>query len=268
MKSSANSSLTLVFIRPQQAHVPEPSYDPIFKFDKFQEAIPRFQVGQTYTSSSQTFRILGCVDVTRETGLKPHEMSGALQLLADSAVHSTISETLSNQRARGLAATKLLQSGGYSGPIKNGHWRVEAERMFQMSISRILVEMKNFEEGAMSRYGFPRIDNGTRPALCDNAFFFRSQGWRNVNVTGSVWTLVLSSLIILVAVPVDEEDLLLAPLWRYISAILWTITSKSFRGVRVAYACINTGAQDLIQCMRRRSIKERAPSFPLSSILP
>lgn len=49
-----------------------------------------------------------------------------------------------------------------------------------------------------------------RDVICDRTFVFKSQGWQNVHVAGSAWIIVDSLMIILLAVPVDDDDRLLA----------------------------------------------------------
>ena len=115
---------------------------------------------------------------------------------------------------------------------------IEAERMFKITLARMLIDMKNYEQGALARYGYAKT-NQTRPAACDTTFVFRSQGWQNINVTGSAWVLVACCVVLTFAIPVNENDLLVGLLWHSVSPFSRYLCSVIAKAICSTYNRIN-----------------------------
>ena len=67
------------------------------------------------------------------------------------------------------------------------------------------IDVRDIALGTGAKYGGQR-NAERRDVICDQTFLFKSQGWQNVHVAGSAWTIVDSMMIILLAVPVDDDD--------------------------------------------------------------
>ncbi|KAL8856961.1 MAG: hypothetical protein Q9178_006456 [Gyalolechia marmorata] len=112
----------------------------------------------------------------------------------------------------GLAAAKILEAG-YSHKIAEDQWKKEARQLFETSLTRIQISARDFALGVGAKYGLQRIEQG-RKELCDRTFLFKSQGWQNVHVAGSAWVVLWSVVVVLMAVPLDDERLLIEPVWQ------------------------------------------------------
>ncbi len=112
----------------------------------------------------------------------------------------------------GLAASKLLEAG-YSYKIAEEQWKQEARQLFETSLTRIQISARDLALGVGAKHGLQRIEQG-RKELCDGTFLFKSQGWQNVHVAGSAWVVLWSVVVVLMAVPLDDERLLIEPVWQ------------------------------------------------------
>ena len=81
---------------------------------------------------------------------------------------------------------RTLVRGWESLPLAKEQWKVEARQLFETSLARIQIDARNIAQGTAASYpGLQKLD--ADPAVCDDTFLFLSQGWQNVNVTGSIW---------------------------------------------------------------------------------
>ena len=221
---------------------PEPSQDPIFLATKPYDL--GFDIGVKYLRPSQRDNVLGCVDSIRwrvpdisatwydlsgrdRTGtyfnpdwlknVSP-QSRGGFRLLVNSLTFSRIGMNIQSRQGMGLAASKLLEAG-YSYKIAEEQWKKEARQLFETSLTRIQISARDFAQGGGAKYGLQRIEQG-RKELCDGTFLFKSQGWQNVHVAGSAWVVLWSVVVVLMAVPLDDERLLIEPVWQALCTFL------------------------------------------------
>lgn len=208
-----------MFIHPQKISYLTQSDDPIFpantKFYINSSDEPRWR----YTG--QHASVLACVDTTiwRDPSSfgdwKPYlpeptfdirdaHTRGGFLLMVFALLWSNISDTINYRLGNGLAAQKLVR-GWESLPLAKEQWKVEARQLFETSLARIQVDARNIAQGTAASYpGLQKLD--ADPAICDDTFLFMSQGWQNVNVTGSIWILVLSFVFVVLALPLNDPD--------------------------------------------------------------
>lgn len=243
-----DSSVSIIFVNSQGILYSEPSDDPIFPVSKPFDF--GFDIGIKYSKASQADTVLGCVDSTkwriRDISDTWYERSGrdqngkyfnpdwlekvssqsrgGMRLLLKSLVFSRTGMNIQSRKGTGLAASKLLQSG-YSYKIAKEQWKEEARQLFETSLARILISARDFAQGAGAKYGLQRNEKG-RAEFCDNNFLFKSQGWRNIHTAGSVWTLLCSVAVVLMAVPLDDERLVAESIWPALCALATLIRVK------------------------------------------
>ncbi len=229
--------MSIIFVNSQGVFYPEPSEDPIFPATKVIDL--GIDNGIRYIRPSAADSILACVDTNLwripvlsdqwydQTGRNQDgtyfnldwlrssttQTRGALRLLVRSLRFSRIAISLRSRQGMGLAATKLLEAG-YSFKIAKEQWKEEAKRLFEASLARIQTDIRDISLGTPKRYGAERIERG-QEEICDRTVLFRSQGWQNVHVAGSVWILFWSLVVVLMAVPLDDDRLLAEHVWRF-----------------------------------------------------
>lgn len=217
-----------MFIHPQKISYLAPSDDPIFpantKFYINSSDEPRWR----YTG--QHASVLACVDTTvwrdpsSSIDWKPyppeptfvikdaHTLGGFL-FMVYTLLWSNIFDTINYRLGNGLAAQKLVR-GWQSLPLAKEQWKVEAQQLFETSLTRIQIDARNIAQGTAASYpGLRKLE--VEPAVCDGTFLFVSRGWQNVNVTGSFWIGVLSIIFMVLAFPLNDPDdrLLVQWLW-------------------------------------------------------
>jgi len=143
--------------------------------------------------------------------------SGAFFFMGHALMWSSTFHAIDYRLGSALLAQKLVK-GWTSLPlfVTPMQWMIEAEHLFATSIARIMIDARNIAQGAGAAYpGLKKLVkvNSTdgelaSAAMCDRTFLFRSEGWLNVNVTGSVWILALCTLFILLAIPFPNDKLL------------------------------------------------------------
>lgn len=130
---------------------------------------------------------------------------GGYLLLMASLIWSSTFDTISYRLGSGLNAQSLVR-GWVSQPLAKEQWKVEAERIFEASLARIQIEARNIARGAGAAYdGLSRFPSS--PALCKGSYLFRSQGWQNINVTGSICIGVVAFVIVVLAWPCPGDRL-------------------------------------------------------------
>lgn len=229
------SSVSILFVNSQGVLYHEPSIDPIFPATKPYDF--GNSVGVRYLRSSRRDSILGCADSVRwqipsvsdvwyeyngrdRNGkyFNPDSLQnlsrqsrGGIRLIFRSLASSRIGMNIQCRAGIGLVASKLLENK-YSYQLAKDQWKKEAQHLFETSRMRILINARDIAQGAGAKYGAHRIEEGSAE-LCDKTFLFKSQGWRNVHVAGSAWIIVYCVLVLLAAVPLDDERLLAEPVW-------------------------------------------------------
>lgn len=220
------STLTLIFIHPQKISYLVPSDDPIFpahtEFYIDSSDKPRWRYMGPHAS------VLACVDTTLwrdpSTGsnwqpylpepsfvIEDSHTRGGFLFMVYTLLWSNIYDTINYRLGGGLAAQKLVH-GWESLPLAKEQWKVEAKQLFETSLARIQIDAWNIAQGTAASYpGLQRLE--VESAVCDGTFLFMSQGWQNVNVTGSIWIGVLAVIFVVLAMPLYDGRLFVQWLW-------------------------------------------------------
>lgn len=100
----------------------------------------------------------------------------------------------------------------YGRPWGRRAYDTPVEHLFETSLTRIQMSARDYAQGAGEKYGLQRTEKW-RAEFCDNNFFFKSQGWRNIHAATSVWILLCSVAVVLMAVPLDDKRLVAESIW-------------------------------------------------------
>ena len=236
---------SLIFINTGTMIYREPNNDPIFHAT---HVIEDPDVGNYYTRWDRKHSMLGCVDLNKwripsissnwydlnlqdsngkdfnwEWLKKVHPRTrGGMRLLIESLATSTMAQNIEHRESEGLAASKLFQ-GGSSLPLAKDQWKVEVRQLFETTLARIQINVQNVVRGGPLKYGgADRRDEWCggycsigelpweqqRKELCDQTHLFKSQGWQNVHVAASAWILSVAALVLTLAIPSDDDRLL------------------------------------------------------------
>lgn len=230
------SSLTLMFIHAQKIAYLAPSDDPVFpanyKFYYNFTDEPRWWNSRAHAS------VLACVDTTlwrdpmssTNWKLYPPERAepsfvienahvrGGFLLMGYSLLWSNVYNTINYRLGGGLAAQKLVR-GRESLPLAKEQWKAEAKQLFEASLARIQIDARNIAQGTAASYsGLQKLE--VDPALCDKTFSFMSQGWQNVNLTGSIWIAVVAFICVVLAIPLPNDRLFVQMVWGFFTTIV------------------------------------------------
>ena len=161
-----------------------------------------------------------------------HQTQVGAALLLKAMMFSYVGDGVKGRGGQGLLASKMLRQG-YSDRIADDHWIKEAKLLFETSLARIAIDLRDIALGTGAKYGGRKQQESGFE--CDRAFLFKTQGWQNIHVVGSAWILILSTMIILLAVPVTDDELVAERVWlkicdlgHFVKARLITYYSKTF----------------------------------------
>ena len=223
-----SSALSIMFIDAQRISYDERSDDPLFPATKpfdFGDGI-----GVKYQRPFRQRTILGCVDNNRWRlpsmssewySVRPENWRRLLKYLREirspaarfiplmNAALQDSSMALSIQRRGGLGlnASYLLENS-FSLPLAKDQWKIEVRTLFDTSLARIQINLRNLARGTAAKYGARKIETRNAAEDCQGKFIFLSQGWQNVQVAGSVAIVAVSAVVLLLAIPLDDERLL------------------------------------------------------------
>jgi len=232
----------LIFIHPQKISYLAPSDDPIFPANTKSYINPSGEPRWRYTGPHAS--VLACLDTTvwREPSgsidwkpyllepnfvIKDAHTRGGFLLMVFTLLWSNIFNTINYRLGSGLAAQKLVR-GWESLPLAKEQWKVEAKQLFETSLARIQIDARNIAQGTAASYpGLQKLD--VDPAVCDDTFLFMSQGWQNVNVTGSIWIGVFAFIFVVLAIPFYDGRLLVQWLWDLATNVALRISTKVLR---------------------------------------
>lgn len=224
------STASIFFVNSQNILYEGKSYDLIFPATEPYDLGKG--IGVNYRRPYRQATILGCVDRNRwrvpsissewydldgadwkgdyfnpDWFQKAHPRApGLVRLTLKALQDSCMAMSIQRRGGLGLAASNLLENG-HSRPLPEGQWKVEAKRFFDTSLTRIQINLRDVALGAQAKYGANK-SSSNNAELCQGTFIFTSQGWQNVQVSGSAWILVVSLLVLLLAIPLDDDRLL------------------------------------------------------------
>lgn len=164
---------------------PKPSYDPVFPATERRE----FDIGTFFGHSTTESRMLGCVDtIELRSSKKPdqwydyherppissfsnHQERGGAAILFHTLQYSNVGSSLMLRQHNGLEVSKLTKRG-YSMALTKEQWKVEAQQLFEASLTRIQIAMKDVALGTPAKY--PNTIRVSPPewSICNQTFLF------------------------------------------------------------------------------------------------
>ncbi|KAL5323031.1 hypothetical protein ACEPPN_007558 [Leptodophora sp. 'Broadleaf-Isolate-01'] len=218
---------TLMFVQSQNNYHTQPLKDPIFPANTL--VIPPPIRGKALYYNADPFpTVLACVDrASICTPLGDFCWSGNLDIppkalnptshiekmgyymLDISLRRSSVCNSISMRGGNALRATSKMQSNvtlPVSLPLSSTQWKIEAKALFETSLARIQVELRDYARGrGANECNFAnRIDDGFLD-MC-SAYRFRTVGWKNLNATGFWLVLGLVLVIYLLSIEWARED--------------------------------------------------------------
>ena len=213
------STTTLIIVVSQKINYLEKSLDPIFpaQDNTTIQGDPR----TFYINLSGPGTVIGCIDRTEWRDqlfnaswfplpqLPTKEMhdsqnSRAIYFLTNSLIGSNIFSTLNLRLTAALDAESRI-SGFVSLPLAKEQWKTEVQRLFNISLARIMINARDISRGAKSEYyGFEKLPT-TEVDICQETYLVQSIGWRNINFSGVIWILCTSILVILLAITFTKQ---------------------------------------------------------------
>jgi hypothetical protein len=131
---------------------------------------------------------------------------GALWFMLHALMNSHTYAAFSQRLAAALNAQSRIVAFK-SLPLATEQWKVEAELLFKTSLARIQVEARNIARGTGANYpGYAKQNRSQE--FCQGVYMFRAEGWQNLNFWGWFVILLLSTVIIIAAIPIDDTRLL------------------------------------------------------------
>ena len=223
-----NTGLSLIFINQGFLNYPRPSSDPVFP------ALSEYKKDNwTYFYNAWYYNsILGCVD-TREfkipsqsdqwlnygddfhahaASLKNAQERGTALLLEKALLYSATGQSIFFRQEDGLLARKLVK-GRLSMALAEEQWKEEARNLFETSLARIQLDIKLMAFGTFVAYKGMRRVPGQDESICGQTFLFHSREAQSINLSSLIWITVVSSIIIILAVPLRDDGLLAEWLW-------------------------------------------------------
>jgi hypothetical protein len=222
LQPEPGSSITLISVLSQAILYSQPSDDPIFPAKTKQ-----YPGSKYWMNFHAPATILGCVDSTqwrdperldlgwfpltkvpgREEPSNAH-VRGAMYFLYSALSWESIYSTVSKLGPNALdAQTKISRL--VSTPLLPEQWKLEAQKLFNISLARIQFKARDIARGANAgRPGFVRKECPLTPEVCSKTFMFNSNGWKNLHRGASLAVLYSCTIFIFLAIPTGEEMLL------------------------------------------------------------
>jgi hypothetical protein len=205
-KAWDHQAITLMFIQSQKNYHVTPRRDPIFPAE--QEVVNKYEE-KLYYNADPIVPALACVD-TREIcspdgtrcwtdlsnsdlDLPQIEEKIGYYMLALALDESTTFNAIQLQGGRTLEATHMLQRL-LSLPLADEQWKVEAEHLFETSLARISITLRDYIRGAAAHS--PNYEDWIEPGMggmC-HAYKFPGRGWVNISVNGIILIVCLATL--------------------------------------------------------------------------
>ncbi len=139
---------------------------------------------------------------SRQMRLSPNMR--ALYFLTNSLSDINIFSSINLRLSAALNAQSRM-SGFMSLPLANEQWKVEASRLFNMSLARIMINARDISRGAKGQYdGFVKMPRAGVD-ICDRTYLVQTLAWKNINFTGMMWSLVVSVVVFGLAVPITRQ---------------------------------------------------------------
>lgn len=214
------STVSIVFIISQRIFYEEPSIDPIFPALEPQT----LHGGTFWINPYGPGTVLACTDRTEwrdpsttnpvwvqymelppSSDVSNTHVAGGVLLLQGALLSSDIFNALSYRLGSALNAQSRI-SAFASLPLAPEQWKIEVEELFKASIARILINVRDIARGAQAKYwGYKKVMN--TEGLCDDTYKMSTEGWSSVAVGWSLWVLTMAFLIIILAIPISDEEL-------------------------------------------------------------
>ncbi|KAH7369555.1 hypothetical protein BKA65DRAFT_1132 [Rhexocercosporidium sp. MPI-PUGE-AT-0058] len=218
---------TLMFVQSQNNYHTQPLKDPIFPANALVTP-PPLRGKPLYYNADPFATVLACVDRASICTLsgdfcwsgnldKPpkalnptsHIEKMGYYMLDISLRRSSVCNSISMRGGNALDATSKMQSNitlPVSLPLSSTQWKVEAKALFETSLARIQIELRDYVRGrGANECNFAnRIDDGFLD-MC-SAYQFRTVGWKNLNAAGFWLVLGLVLIIYFLSIEWKRED--------------------------------------------------------------
>jgi hypothetical protein len=196
-----------LFIQSQENYHSKPRRDPIFPAEQEKLYGPRQRL--VYFNADPIVPALACVDTTEicspngsrcwtdlsnpDLDLPQIEEKIGYYMLALSITESTTFNTIQLQGGRTLEASHMLQQF-LSLPLEDEQWKVEEEHLFETSLARISITLRNYIRGAAAH--IPNYKDWTSAGMGDmcHAYKLPGRGWVNIPVNGIILITCLVAL--------------------------------------------------------------------------
>jgi hypothetical protein len=135
-----------------------------------------------------------------------HDEDVGYYMLLISLTKSKIYNAIGLVGGRALVAEAKLQRE-LSLPLAEEQWKVEAENLFQTTLARIQISLRDYIRGAAAEN--PEYTDLTSPGMHDmcHAYKFHGRGWKNISVWGVVMVFVNVAMVFILSreIPGAEE---------------------------------------------------------------
>ena len=217
---------SLILIQNFGIRYPDRRTEPIFLAD----TPSPWDGGRWYYNTRWHAGVLGCVDRTTicspngtvcgslrywaEQGISDTEDFRVLIMLIFSLSTSTMANSISYRGKEALDA-QLKTVEGRSLQLVREQWKLEVQELFKTSLARIQINARDIARGPPNgrTEGLRGIMRPEYQGIC-RMYKFRSTGWRNVSVSGYISACFASLLLMIIALPGEDEELRIEPVLR------------------------------------------------------
>jgi hypothetical protein len=152
----------------------------------------------------------------------------AIYLMTNSLIGANVFSSINTRLAAALDAQSKL-TGFVSLPLAKEQWKLEVERLFNISLARIMINARDISRGAKGQYqGFVKLPK-SEVDICAETYLMQTFEWKNINFTGMMWVLSVGLLVVVLAVPFtrhtatgEEDALFIEP----VCNTLWKLLKK------------------------------------------
>ena len=252
----------LLFVTSFNIRHPTRSDDPIFPARKHITADPTGNPDlddllNYWTNDEPHGAVLGCVEfaelcrtASSESCFDPWEYKNVGFLDEETyppgigLLHSGFWSTIKTRTSKELNATRMIVDSTISMPLAEDQWKLEAQRLFEMSMIRAKLEVLELARGTRAGMeGFTNQMGHSRRGICQK-IKFRSTGYKNISLFGILLALLLPpvlafsvkgkpvfylpiyGILILANLPVKERPLIHWP-WHMIKTLSNLISNKA-----------------------------------------
>jgi hypothetical protein len=217
----------LLLVQSQNNYHRAPISDPVFPADQLVDP-PLLPNVTLFYNSDRRATGLACVDQvsfcaadgstcwsdynnpTKE--LKAHNEQTGYYMLGLALLRSNICNSILLRGDSALNAQSKIQANislplSLPGSLSNEQWKIEARKLFEASLARIQIDLRDYIRGAAANeIGFStRTWNAGFKDMC-GAYKFQTVGWKNVSVGGFWLCAALVTVVYALSIEVKQPD--------------------------------------------------------------